>query len=215
MASGEWRVGDIDRAPFLAAGGRRWAPRDDPWKTLIQTRVNQSFGGVQWQWSGFAAAVLRILPMRADHEVAECSGFGDCLSEELEARSASRAHRASHQQRPRASGVAVGTALSGCPPDRTRRADFPHRAPTSGQRAAKRVSGHGWVIAGFGSGKRASCAALVVRPSCTLTPPLQGSKPRPPDALSNLRERSVVGGHAVVTAVPAQHAAEPPMLVAG
>ena len=27
----------------------------------------------------------------------------------------------------------VGTALSGRPPDRTRRADFPHRAPTSSQ----------------------------------------------------------------------------------
>jgi four helix bundle protein len=39
--------------------------------------------------------------------------------------------------------VPVGTALSGGPPDRTRRADFPHRAPTSGQRSAKRRSGHG------------------------------------------------------------------------
>ena len=35
--------------------------------------------------------------------------------------------------------VPVGTALSGRPPDRTRRADFPHRAPTLGQRRAKRV----------------------------------------------------------------------------
>ena len=40
--------------------------------------------------------------------------------------------------------VPVGTALSGRPPDRSRRADFPHRAPTSGQRAAKRTEGHGW-----------------------------------------------------------------------
>jgi hypothetical protein len=39
--------------------------------------------------------------------------------------------------------VPVGTALSGRPPDRTRRADFPHRAPTSGQRVAKRLSGQG------------------------------------------------------------------------
>ena len=39
--------------------------------------------------------------------------------------------------------VPVGTALSGRPPDRARRADFPHRAPTLGQRAAKRSSGHG------------------------------------------------------------------------
>jgi hypothetical protein len=37
----------------------------------------------------------------------------------------------------------VGTALAGRPPDRSRRADFPHRAPTLGQRAAKRASGHG------------------------------------------------------------------------
>src|SRR5450432_2863572 len=35
--------------------------------------------------------------------------------------------------------VPVGTALSGRPPDRTRRAGFPHRAPTLGQRSAKRV----------------------------------------------------------------------------
>ena len=40
--------------------------------------------------------------------------------------------------------VPVGTALSGRPPrDRTRRADFPHRAPTSGQRAANLASGQG------------------------------------------------------------------------
>ena len=39
--------------------------------------------------------------------------------------------------------VPVGTALSGRPPDRTRRADFPHRAPTLGQRRAKRVPGQG------------------------------------------------------------------------
>src|SRR4051812_13273920 len=42
--------------------------------------------------------------------------------------------------------VPVGTALSGRPPDRTRRADFPHRAPTSGQRHAKRSVGQGWMI---------------------------------------------------------------------
>ncbi len=33
--------------------------------------------------------------------------------------------------------VPVGTALSGRPPDRTRRADFPHRAPTFGLRNNK------------------------------------------------------------------------------
>jgi hypothetical protein len=40
-------------------------------------------------------------------------------------------------------GAPVGTALEGRPPDRSRRADFPHRAPTLGQRVAKRASGQG------------------------------------------------------------------------
>ena len=40
-------------------------------------------------------------------------------------------------KRDRGGTVPVGTALSSRPPDRSRRADFPHRAPTFGLRASK------------------------------------------------------------------------------
>jgi hypothetical protein len=39
--------------------------------------------------------------------------------------------------------VPVGTPLSRGPPDRARRADFPHRAPTLGLRASKTLLGPG------------------------------------------------------------------------
>jgi len=58
--------------------------------------------------------------------------------------------------------VPVGTALSSRAPDRTRRADFPHRAPTLGQRRAKRVRGQG--CANLRTGKpRRSCLGRVLR----------------------------------------------------
>ena len=69
--------------------------------------------------------------------------------------------------------VPVGTALSGRPPDRTRRADFPHRAPTFGLRAIEALLGPGvhdtrhrkWVA-------KFEALGLLHRPSGTLASPL-------------------------------------------
>jgi len=68
----------------------------------------------------------------------------------------------------------VGTPLSRGPPDRARRADFSHRAPTLGLRASKALLGPGVGNAGLEKWK-APLEILFVpdRKPRTLAPPLK------------------------------------------
>ena len=106
--------------------------------------------------------------------------------------------------------VPVGTALSGRPPDRSRRADFPHRAPTLGLRASVRQRRPGMME----SRQRKREVLLELRellpsPRCALAPPLKLAVPGRAHAFPELMQRSEVRGHPVVAVVPLQHACEP------
>ena len=109
--------------------------------------------------------------------------------------------------------VPVGTALSGRPPDRTRRADFPHRAPTFGLRQSETLLRPGVNDAGLEK-RVATLEAFRLRhvPVCALAPPMKLAVPGAAQVRAECDHRSLVAGHSIVLEVPAQDAREPRVL---
>src|SRR5215469_2418280 len=107
--------------------------------------------------------------------------------------------------------VAVGTALAGGPPHRSRRAELPHRAPASGPGVEARV----WV--GMrDAGSREPSVLVPVHPlpghRGALAAAPQRLVPVPGYLAAEGRYRPEVPGHRVVRHVPAYHAGQPAAL---
>ena len=110
--------------------------------------------------------------------------------------------------------VPVGTRLSPRPPDRTRRADFPHRAPTLGLTLKEPHVGPGMDDAGSREREAFEEAGpLSLSPPSSLTPPLERAVPDPGHFPMEGPQSTVVAGHTVVIDMTDHDAAQPGMLI--
>src|SRR6266705_6417975 len=108
--------------------------------------------------------------------------------------------------------IPVGTALAGGPPDRSRRAELPHRAPAFGP-GGEAHAGVGMHDAGRGQPLLLDPAIALPGHAVTLAPAPERLYPVPPDLVAEGRDQIDVAGHGVVVEVSPQHTRQPSPLL--
>src|SRR5271166_4547748 len=108
--------------------------------------------------------------------------------------------------------IPVGTALTGGPPDRSRRAELAHRAPALGP-GGEAHAGVGMHDAGRGQPLLLDPAIALPGHAMALAPAPERLNPVPPDLVAEGRDQIDVAGHGVVVEVSPQHARQPAPLL--
>src|SRR5512132_4599716 len=109
---------------------------------------------------------------------------------------------------PMSGALAVGTVIARRPPHRSRRAELPHRAPTSGHDAEPHVGKRMPEACRWQPKVGQSFHALPCQPA-DLAPPPERAAPVPPDMAIKRVDRPAIGGNGEVV----EEAVHPPLQV--